>query len=94
MSATGSRKGAEVWVRQERCTHCGAGVVAAEAVEGYVRGVVYVYCADGCREDHAAGVELWSAWCACGQDALGDTTACAEHLDGVGPSRVDLPLAG
>ncbi len=70
-----------MWIRQDRCGHCGAGVAAQDAVEGLVRGVGYVYCAQGCQEEHAAGVELWSAWCACGEEAVGDAPLCGEHLD-------------
>jgi len=84
-----------MWIRQDRCGHCGAAVAPQDVVEGRVRGVSYLYCAQDCYEEHSAGVELWSAWCACGEDVVGDSTFCDQHLGGdSADAEVSWRLAG
>jgi hypothetical protein len=92
--AVSSRAGGGSWARPERCSCCGAEVAPAEVVEGCLRGVVFVYCAQACLERHEAAVDGWGAACACGEDVLGDAVACGEHLDGDPGAELILRLAG
>jgi hypothetical protein len=79
-----------------RCTRCGEPLAGAVIVTAVLRGVVYEYCDDDCRDAHAVVVALQPARCGlCDLDAVGDTGRCAAHLDGDGTSGAGgYPLAG
>ncbi len=66
-----------------RCTYCG-GRGGAGLIEADLRGVRYDYCDAACATAHRQALELAAALCPdCDEDVLGDTGACAEHLEPV-----------
>lgn len=66
-----------------RCTYCG-GRGGEALLEFDLRGVRYDYCDAGCATAHRQAAELSATLCAgCDDEMLGDTGACAEHLEPV-----------
>ena len=65
-----------------RCTYCGGRGHGAALLEVDLRGIRYDYCDAACATAHRQAVEHTAVLCAgCGDDGLGDTGCCAEHLD-------------
>jgi hypothetical protein len=77
-----------------RCSYCGGRTAGTAVLEVDLRGIRYDYCDAACATAHRQAVELFAVLCTdCGDEVVGDTGCCTEHLDCAEHTEVETPPA-